>query len=241
MTERPAWHTDEYPELRAGPPWQMEEMIAAEPGLAAPILAPRAPRGVGEAVRAAAGARQPVVVTGCGTSEHAALAVAAQLDEALRAVGVPGGWPEPRQAFEAALDPRPGGVHHRRLPRRRDGADGRRAAGRGRARRRHRGDHRRRRTSAIAPGGRPRARDAADRPLVVPHGRLRLAASSPARRSRPALADRDVPVAAVEAHMTRLRGRAPARPRRPPTRCTAWSACSWSAAASTPSPPASSC
>ena len=38
MTERPAWHTDEYPELRDGPPWQMEEMIAAEPGLAAPIL-----------------------------------------------------------------------------------------------------------------------------------------------------------------------------------------------------------
>lgn len=109
MTERPAWHTDEYPELRAGPPWLMEEMIAAEPGLAAPILSLRA-EGVGEAVRAATGAQQPVVVTGCGTSEHAALAVAAQLDEALRTTGAPGGWPEPRQAFEAALDPRRGGV-----------------------------------------------------------------------------------------------------------------------------------
>src|SRR5262245_55298832 len=109
MTERPAWHTDDFPELRDGPPWLMEEMIAAEPGLAAPILALRA-EGVGESVRAAAGARQPVVVTGCGTSEHAALAVAAQLDEALRSVGEPAGWPEPRQAFEAALDPRPGGV-----------------------------------------------------------------------------------------------------------------------------------
>ncbi len=134
MTERPAWHTDEYPELRAGPPWQMEEMIdgrararRADPGAA------RA-EGIGEAVRAAAGARQPVVVTGCGTSEHAALGVAAQLDEALRVGGrARRAGAEARQAFEAALDPRPGGVHHRRLPRRRHGAHDRGAGGRGRA------------------------------------------------------------------------------------------------------------
>ena len=34
------------PELRDGPPWAMEEMILAEPGLVAPILAlPEATRG----------------------------------------------------------------------------------------------------------------------------------------------------------------------------------------------------
>ncbi len=27
----PDWHTDELPELRAGPPWVTEEMVAAQP------------------------------------------------------------------------------------------------------------------------------------------------------------------------------------------------------------------
>jgi glucosamine--fructose-6-phosphate aminotransferase (isomerizing) len=104
------WHTADYPELRDAPPWVMEEMIAAEPALAAPILATRSAEGIGEAVRSAATAGQPVVVTGCGTSEHAAQAIADQLDEALRKVGLRGGLVEARQAFEAALDPWPGGA-----------------------------------------------------------------------------------------------------------------------------------
>ena len=148
-------------------------------------------------------------MTGCGTSEHAALAVAAQLDEALRAVDEPGGWPEPRQAFEAALDPRPGGVligvshEGATVPtvaalQAAGGLGAVTAAITANAGERHR------------PGGRPRAHDAADRPLVVPHGRLRLARSWPARRSPPRLADRDLPVAAVEAHMAASASRAPA-------------------------------
>jgi glucosamine--fructose-6-phosphate aminotransferase (isomerizing) len=82
------------PELRDGPPWAMEEMILAEPGLVAPILA------LPEAVEAAEWIRETetVVVTGCGTSEHAAMAGAALL--AARA----------RDAFEAALDPQAEGV-----------------------------------------------------------------------------------------------------------------------------------
>ena len=35
---RPDWHTDEFPELRPGPPWVMQEMIEAEPGLVKTLL-----------------------------------------------------------------------------------------------------------------------------------------------------------------------------------------------------------
>jgi len=82
------------PELRAGPPWAMEEMILAEPGLVAPILASP------EALEAAEWIRETetVVVTGCGTSEHAAMAGAALLGA------------RPRDAFEASLDPQADGV-----------------------------------------------------------------------------------------------------------------------------------
>ena len=82
------------PELRAGPPWAMEEMILAEPGLVAPILASS------EALEAAEWIRETetVVVTGCGTSEHAAMAGAALLGA------------RARDAFEASLDPQAEGV-----------------------------------------------------------------------------------------------------------------------------------
>jgi fructoselysine-6-P-deglycase FrlB-like protein len=53
---------------------------------------------------------EPIVVTGCGTSEHGAMAVAELLDVALRQRGARGGRVEARQALEAALDPRPGGL-----------------------------------------------------------------------------------------------------------------------------------
>lgn len=84
------------PELRDGPPWAMEEMIQAEPGLVAPILASP------EAFEAAEWIREAgtVVTTGCGTSEHAAMAGAALLGNGARA----------RDAFEASLDPQDEGV-----------------------------------------------------------------------------------------------------------------------------------
>ncbi len=93
------------PELRAGPPWAMEEMILAEPGLAGTVPDAPAAAEAGALIRAAAAAGEPVVLTGCGTSEHAAQAGAALLAEALgpRAVVA-------RDAFEASLDPQEGGV-----------------------------------------------------------------------------------------------------------------------------------
>jgi glucosamine--fructose-6-phosphate aminotransferase (isomerizing) len=99
------WHDNTYPELRAAPPWVMEEMIRSQPALAEPILAGEV-AAIAELVADAARGDAPIVVTGCGTSEHAAMGIAALLDEAL---GV-GGRVEARQALEAALDPRSGGV-----------------------------------------------------------------------------------------------------------------------------------
>jgi glutamine---fructose-6-phosphate transaminase (isomerizing) len=84
------------PELRAGPPWAMEEMIHAQPGLVAPILLNLATLEAAELLRE----MDTVVVAGCGTSEHAAMAGAALL----------GGTARARDAFEASLDPQPDGV-----------------------------------------------------------------------------------------------------------------------------------
>src|SRR4029453_8381523 len=77
-----------------GPPWAMEEMILAEPALVSPIFASP------EAVEAAEWIRETetVVVTGCGTSEHAAMAGATLLGA------------RSRDAFEASLDPQREGV-----------------------------------------------------------------------------------------------------------------------------------
>jgi len=85
----------EMPALRAGPPWAMEEMILDEPGLVGPILASPA---IAEAAALVRTAGAPLILTGCGTSEHAAMAGAAVL----------GGFS--RDAFEASLDPQSGGV-----------------------------------------------------------------------------------------------------------------------------------
>jgi fructoselysine-6-P-deglycase FrlB-like protein len=93
------------PELRPGPPWAMEEMIAAEPELAAAICGVPAAAQIAGWVAAAAAAREPVLLVGCGTSEHAAMAGAAMLAEALPGCGV-----RSRDAFEASLDPHAGGV-----------------------------------------------------------------------------------------------------------------------------------
>jgi len=82
------------PELRDGPPWAMEEMIDAEPGLVEAILASPAAVEAAESIREGG----PVVVVGCGTSEHAAMAGAALLGATAR------------DAFEASLDPQDGGV-----------------------------------------------------------------------------------------------------------------------------------
>ena len=80
-----SWHTDAYPELRSGPPWVMHEMVAAQAGLVSEILGspPAAVADVAEDIAAALAVGRPLTVTGCGTSEHAAHAVAALVASAL--------------------------------------------------------------------------------------------------------------------------------------------------------------
>jgi fructoselysine-6-P-deglycase FrlB-like protein len=84
-------------------------MIAAEPGLARRIIArvagsPEATE-LADAIRTAVGDRSPVVVTGCGTSETAALGIVEILRDALRTAGMPDAVVLSEQAFELALDP----------------------------------------------------------------------------------------------------------------------------------------
>ncbi len=98
MVSTPAWHTDSFPELRESPPWVMAEMIESQPDLLEAIATGTDTSPLALMLRSA----QPLSVVGCGTSEHASLAVAAMLTEA----DTPA---RSRQAFEASLDPQPGG------------------------------------------------------------------------------------------------------------------------------------
>ena len=114
------WAEGDTPSPRAGPPWHMTEMIAAEASLAGRLLT-RLADGSGAAARVAAAVRtaseaaRPVIVVGCGTSEHGALGVAAMLRDACAAAGLPSqpgeaGAAIPIQAFEASLGAVRGGL-----------------------------------------------------------------------------------------------------------------------------------
>ena len=106
------WQGADQPVDRGRPPWFMTEMIAAEPAFAARCLSRLAADGsaarLAAELRSAAAAGAPVVVVGCGTSEHGAIGAAAILDEAWRAAGLAGQGPVSAQAFEASLEPRGG-------------------------------------------------------------------------------------------------------------------------------------
>jgi glucosamine--fructose-6-phosphate aminotransferase (isomerizing) len=103
------WDYLPMPEVRDGPPWAMAEMIAAEPGVVRRIVERIAADGsaaaLAGALRDAAAAGQPVIITGCGTSEHAALGAAAILRDAWRRAGLAGWGPVAAQAFELAQEP----------------------------------------------------------------------------------------------------------------------------------------
>jgi glutamine---fructose-6-phosphate transaminase (isomerizing) len=81
------WAPSTMPPARRRPPYLMTDMIAAEPALAERLAArlsdDAALHELVGALRATADARRPIVTTGCGTSEHAAMAMAYILDEAL--------------------------------------------------------------------------------------------------------------------------------------------------------------
>ena len=93
----------DFPELRAAPPWVMQDMIEAEPALVERIVGASEPGGDPAGLALLARGEGPLAVVGCGTSEHGALGVAEILREAgFAAVS--------RQAFEAACEPQAGGA-----------------------------------------------------------------------------------------------------------------------------------
>jgi glucosamine--fructose-6-phosphate aminotransferase (isomerizing) len=113
------WAASAMPEPRATPPFHMTEMIEAEPALAMRLLErladPTGPASrLAAAIHEAAERNQPIVVAGCGTSEHAALATVGIWREAFQTAGLPwqlgrAGTPVAVQAFEGALEERLGG------------------------------------------------------------------------------------------------------------------------------------
>ena len=77
MSARPAWYDAAYPEWRDGPPWVMEDMIAAQAALPEALTATVEEAGeLLAALREAAAQEQPIVTTACGTSELASQALA---------------------------------------------------------------------------------------------------------------------------------------------------------------------
>jgi glucosamine--fructose-6-phosphate aminotransferase (isomerizing) len=104
------WASTDMPSHRDGPPFHMTEMIAAEPAIVARILtagaaedsqAARLASAVAETIRAGS----PVVVTGCGTSEHGALGVVEIWREATGSHRITSA-----QAFELSLEPPSSGL-----------------------------------------------------------------------------------------------------------------------------------
>lgn len=113
------WAGSEMPTPRSGVPYHLTEMIEAEPALAERILNRLAQPGpaaqLASAIRAAAGAGRPIIVVGCGSSEHGAVAFAEILRDGHRILGLPselgvGGSPIAVQAFEGGLEPALGGT-----------------------------------------------------------------------------------------------------------------------------------
>jgi fructoselysine-6-P-deglycase FrlB-like protein len=109
------WDYAPTPSSRPGPPYHMTDMIAAEPGLARRMLRRLSGDDAGtgalaDAVRSTLAAGDPVIVTGCGTSEHGALALAEILREAATAAGFAGAIVIAEQAFELSLAVPPRGL-----------------------------------------------------------------------------------------------------------------------------------
>ena len=108
------WAGSSMPTRRDEPPYHMTEMIEAEPALATRILGRLSDPDSGaavlaQAVREAATVGRPILLTGCGTSEHGAIAGAEVLREAMRTARLQTGpgetsAPVAVQAFEGFLD-----------------------------------------------------------------------------------------------------------------------------------------
>ena len=110
------WADSEIPSHRAGPPYHMTDMISAEPHLARRLLGRLLQSGspaadLAAAIAAASGAGHPIVFAGCGTSEHASIAAAEIVRDALQRTGAtrPGNVLA-LEGFEASLQPLGRGV-----------------------------------------------------------------------------------------------------------------------------------
>jgi glucosamine--fructose-6-phosphate aminotransferase (isomerizing) len=108
------WASSTIPAWRDAPPYAMTDMIAAEPALGERLVRrladdPTTTR-LANDVRVAAEADEPIVITGCGTSEHAAMAAAALLGDALWAAGVADPRVASVQAFELMARPPSSGM-----------------------------------------------------------------------------------------------------------------------------------
>lgn len=93
------------PQLRAAPPWIMDEMINEQLELPGWIADSGSFALLSRDIRKAEDAGEPILFCGCGTSEHAAKAMAAILHDAQPTADV-----HSRDAFEVGLDPPSGGL-----------------------------------------------------------------------------------------------------------------------------------
>lgn len=103
------WAYASTPSRRDRPPYHLTDMIAAEPALARRVIArvsgsPEATE-LADIIRATVRAGAQVIVTGCGTSETAAMGMVEILRDGLRAAGMSDAVVSSAQAFELALDP----------------------------------------------------------------------------------------------------------------------------------------
>ncbi len=100
------WAPSDMPGRRAGPPYAMTEMIEAEPALAGRLVRKlTADPGlvqVTELILDAVRHNRPVTITGCGTSHHAAMAVASLVADGLARAERPSYGVRAEQAFELA-------------------------------------------------------------------------------------------------------------------------------------------
>lgn len=105
-----AWHTSDFPELRDGPPWVMEEMIRSQVQLPGGLADADAAGAIRRAAADALAAGDEVLVIGCGTSEHGAMAVATLLADGLASSRSQARRIRSQQALDVALDPPSSGL-----------------------------------------------------------------------------------------------------------------------------------
>jgi glutamine---fructose-6-phosphate transaminase (isomerizing) len=103
------WAYASTPSWRDEPPYHLTDMIEAEPGVARRIVGRLAGDAsverLADVIRSTVTSGAPIVITGCGTSETAAMGMVDILRDAIRASGQSDAMVISEQAFELAQDP----------------------------------------------------------------------------------------------------------------------------------------